>query len=46
MREKAAVEWFKDRDHDKSFVNIRKRVGSLTVLASLEIPFWARLRPA
>ena len=35
MREKAAVEWFKDRDHDKSFVNIRKRFGSLTVLASL-----------
>ena len=25
---------------------IRKRFGSLTVLASLEIPFWARLRPA
>ena len=25
---------------------IRKRFGSLTVLASLEIPFWARLWPA
>ena len=26
--------------------DIRNRFGSLTVLASLEIPFWARLRPA